>query len=261
MAGELAHLGSHIDGRAIERMLRAPDAQMSQSLLKKVGTLLTPENTRNLLGSEHAKTCTESLGKLENQCAKTAIAPVLSNIGAEHINTFRRQADSATLDLLYTVLTDAPGSFLPLIRKFITQQEQPFKHAQDCLKGLGTQETTFAAIAALVRKAIEEGQHPHPSEPPAAIYRYTHTGESSLDAPSEIRHFVPGRDKLDVSGIHRQLDRPLQWVNQLSGEPGEMQLHYSHAHNASVLVISGNRGELPFVAKVFSPLKESDVII
>ncbi|AZP73627.1 hypothetical protein EJJ20_24760 [Pseudomonas poae] len=45
------------------------------------------------------------------------------------------------------------------------------------------------------------------SAPPANIYRYLNTRESSLDAPSEIRDFVHGRDKLDVSGIRKQLNK------------------------------------------------------
>jgi hypothetical protein len=39
-----------------------------------------------------------------------------------------------------------------------------------------------------------------------------------------------------------------------------MQLKYSPIHNTSVLVISGNKGQDAFVAKVFGQLKETDLL-
>ena len=95
---------------------------------------------------------------------------------------------------------------------------------------------------------------------PHAVYRYLNTRESTLEAPSEIRDFAHGRDKLDVSGIGKQLNKKLQWVNRLSGASGEMHMKYSPTHDASVLVISGNLGEPAFVAKIVGKFKESDLV-
>lgn len=126
-------------------------------------------------------------------------------------------------------------------------------------------------IATEVRKANEALQYSHPddwarrrsdpvNEQHPNVYSFLNTRESTLDAPIEIREFVHGRDKLDVSGIRKQLNKKLQWVNTLSGISGEMQLKYSPTHDASVLVICGNQGEPAFVAKVFGKLKEADLV-
>ena len=142
---------------------------------------------------------------------------------------------------------------------------------QDYLSEVGTHAAQLNDIATLVRKVNEPLQFSLPDEvgrrrdaPDSVqqpnVYRYLSINESTLESPSEIRGFTSGRDKLDVSGIGKQLNQKLQWVNQLSGASGEMQLRYSPNQDASVLIISGNKDEPAFVAKVFGKLKETDVV-
>ncbi|WP_164486367.1 M10 family metallopeptidase C-terminal domain-containing protein [Pseudomonas synxantha] len=84
--------------------------------------------------------------------------------------------------------------------------------------------------------------------------------ESNFDAPKEVMDFDHNKDKLDVSAIRHQLgNKPLKLVESFSGASGEMQIHYCPANNASVVMISGNPGEPPFVVKVFGEVKYSNL--
>ncbi|MBF6029558.1 M10 family metallopeptidase C-terminal domain-containing protein [Pseudomonas sp. P115] len=152
-----------------------------------------------------------------------------------------------------------------------TPKQPDANAALPTLKAALEQASARFNIATEVRKANEALQYAHPddwarrrsepiSEQAPNVYSFLGTHESTLDSPVEIRGFVHGRDKLDVSRIRKQLNKKLLWVNQLSGRAGEMQLKYSPIHDASVLVISGNQGEPAFVAKVFGKLKETDLV-
>ena len=84
--------------------------------------------------------------------------------------------------------------------------------------------------------------------------------ESSFNAPKEVLDFDQNRDKLDVSAIRLQLgNKPLKLVENFSGASGEIQIHYSPAHNTSVVTIAGNPGEPPFVAKIFGEVRYSNL--
>lgn len=271
MMQDLNDLDTEVDMAAIERMLRAPDSIAAKALFEKIKALLTPENLKALLKDGNGASFAPTLGRIETRFIKGAIEPHLTPLEREQVEAYRKHVDSQLFNLKYQLSTAAPDSRLEMIRSFAKQIDNPLEAARGRLKELGAKATVFYDIATLVRKSIEALQYAHVDnweqrqyEPDKVkqpnIYRYTHIGESSLDSPSEIRGFVHGQDKLDVSGIQKQLNKPLHWVNQLSGASGEMQLRYSRENNASVLVISGPPGEPPFVVKVFGQLKENDLL-
>ena len=90
-------------------------------------------------------------------------------------------------------------------------------------------------------------------------YRFNALSDSRLDAPREISGFMAG-DKLDLSGIRNQLNKPLQRVERFSGASAEMQIHYLPSTGTSVIAVSGNPGEPPFVLKVFGQVRYSDIV-
>ncbi|KAA6175057.1 hypothetical protein F3K53_20585 [Pseudomonas veronii] len=275
MKQSLTDLGAQVNRSTVEHMLRDPTSRGSIDTFNKIGTLLTTDKISTLLSGPDANDNVKVLEKVESQLSKDAIDTVLSPFEAEQVDSYRNHVESALFDLKYRLMTAPLESRFDLVRRFASKKHEPLLDIQDNLAQANARATSLCSISALVRKAIGSLKFPHPTDlenriptdtphKPCTvrpnIYRYTSIQESSLDAPSEVRDFVHGQDKLDVSGIRRQLNKPLQWVHQLSGASGEMQLKYSPTTNTSVLVISGNPSEPAFVAKIFGQLKETDLL-
>ncbi|NVZ72861.1 M10 family metallopeptidase C-terminal domain-containing protein [Pseudomonas costantinii] len=269
---ELNDLCARLDRKMVDRMMREPESKESKANFDKISTLLTPDNIKCLLQGPNATSCTQLLAKIETQLNKNSTDTVLKPIEAEQVEAYRKYVDAALFNLKANLMKAAPGSRFEMVRNFSRQKHAPLTSIQDYMKDLEAKSKHLCDIATQVRKVNEPLQYAHLDDwdrrdhygsdckQHPKTYSFTHASESTLDRPSEIRNFVTDRDKLDVTGIRRQLNKPLQWVNQLSGASGEIQLKYSRPNNASVLVISGNQGEPAFVAKIFGQVKEKDLL-
>lgn len=268
---ELYELGNRVGKHTVEHILRNPDSKASTQLIGRMTTLLTSEKINTLLSTGNAPTSKKNLDQIRTHLSEEAINAVVKPLEAVQINAYRNYVEASLFDLKYRLMTAPQESRFNMIRSFANQKSETLTGIQDYLNEIGTKTAQLNDIATLVRKVNEPLQFSHPDEvgrrrdaPDSVqqpnVYRYLSINESTLESPSEIRGFTSGRDKLDVSGIGNQLNQKLQWVNQLSGASGEMQLRYSPNQDASVLIISGNKDEPAFVAKVFGKLKETDVV-
>ena len=275
MKQDLADLGVQVDRSAVERMVRDPTSKASVAVFNKISALLTADKINSLLSEPNANDNVKALSGVEAQLGKDAIDAVVTPLEAEQIEAYQRYVDSALFNLKARLMNAPLESRFDIVRNFAGKKHEHLTGIEDYLVEVNAKATSLCSISALVKKAIGSLQFAHhndwdnrvptdtrdkPCKDRPNIYSYANIHESSLDSPSEVRDFVQGRDKLDVSRIRRQLNKTLQWVHQLSGASGEMQLKYSPIHNTSVLVISGNKGEDAFVAKVFGQLKETDLL-
>lgn len=269
---ELKNLRAQLDRNTVERMLRAPDAKESQAFMQKIDTLLTAESIKSLLRGPDAHSRAKDLNAIENLFSEHSIEAVLDPIQSEQVESYRNYVDAALFNLKAGLMNASPGSRFDMVRAFSKREQPALTTIQHYMTDLASKSKHLCDIATLVRKHSEGLQyaladdwdrgHQYPSghENHPMIYSFSNTGESTLDQPSEIRNFVTGRDKLNLTGISRQLNKPLQSVNRLSGESGEIQLKYSREHNASVLVVTGNRGTPALVAKIFGHVTDKDLV-
>jgi len=269
---QLKQLCDQLDRKSVERLMRDPESRESIANFNTIDKLLTPDNLKCLLSGPNATSCFKILARIETQLNKDSIDAVLSPIETEQVGAYRNYVEAALFALKASLMKASPGSRFDMVRAFARQEHAPLTSIQDSMRSLEAKGNHLCDIATQVRKVTEPLQYAHLEDwqrrdhyesdckNHPKTYSFTHTLESTLDHPCEIRNFVTDRDKLDVTGIRRQLNKPLHWVNQLSGASGEMQLKYSRAHNASVLVISGNQGEPALVAKIFGQVKENDLL-
>lgn len=259
------------DNSTVKRALCDPNATSSAAFISSLNTVFTQEHVDTLLRSPQAQAYTTALSEIGTHLNNDTINAALSPLEAEQIDAYRKCVDSALFGLKYQLFNAPVGARFDLVRRFAGNKQGALTDIERRLGGLGATAANLFNIATEVKRVNESLQYSHPDDwdrrrnepdsgPQANVYRYLNTRESSLDAPSEIRDFVHGRDKLDVSGIRKQLNTKLYWVNQLSGASGEMQLKYSPTHDASVLVISGSRGDPAFVAKIYGQFKETDLV-
>ncbi len=273
MEREINALGAQLGRKMVEGMLRSPDTAESQAYFNKIDTLLTPDTLKGVLNGPNPKACTQALTLIETQLNKNAINSALNPIETEQVEAYRNYIDSAMFNLKASLMSAPPETRFEMVRAFSRREHAPLTNIQHYINTLKDKSEHLCDIATQVREAIGALQFAHPEEwrkddyrePAGALhartYSFAHMNESTLEHPSEIRNFVTGRDKLDLSGIGRQLNKPLQCVNRLSGHSGEIQLHYSRAKNTSVVSVSDNRGQTAFVVKVFGQVKERDLSV
>lgn len=272
MERALNDLSNQLDRKMVEHMMRAPKSNASKAIHDELDTLTTPHHLKSLLSGPNAASCTKDFAKIEAQLKKESIGAVLDPISDEQVEAYRSYVGSALFDLKANLMNSSVGSRFELVRAFARKQHPQLTSIQDYINELNTKSKHLCDIATQVNKAIGALQYAHhddwePRNLPepdhdkySKTFSFTNTAQSTLEHPCEIRNFVTDRDKIDVTEIRQQLNKPLQCVNQLSGASGEIQLKYSRANNASVLVISGDRGEPALVAKVFGEVKEKDLL-
>ncbi|MGF6097425.1 M10 family metallopeptidase C-terminal domain-containing protein [Pseudomonas sp. 18175] len=268
---DLDSLASRVGKDSIAALIRDPSAQTSTDLRNTLTHVLTADKINALLSHPNAQACSKTLTEITTHLNQEALDAVLTPHEEEQVDAYRKYVEAELFNLKYRLSSAPASSRFNLIRASIDQKHHYLTDIQQHLNVVAQRATCLYDIATLAKNANEPLKYLHPDDwdrrrdesqnvPSPAIFRYNHTSESTLDAPSEIKNFVHGRDKLDVSGISKQLNKALQWVNQLSGASGEIQLNYSPDHNASVLVISGNKGQPAFVARIEGRLKETDLV-
>ena len=264
-------LGARVGKTTVEHTLKNMDPTATTELINDFNTVLSPDKINTMVRSPNARASTETLTKIATHLNEDAINAVLTPLEAEHIERYRQHVEASLFNLKYQLMNAPVEGRFDLVRRFADTKPGAMVDVENRLANVWSQASSLINIATEVKKANESLQYSHPddwdrrrSEPVSVqqpnVYSFFNTNESTLDAPYEIKDFVHGRDKVDVSGIRKQLNTKLQWVNQLSGLSGEMQLKYSPTQDASVLVISGNQGEPAFVAKIFGKIKETDLV-
>lgn len=274
MQREVNDLGTQLNKKKVERILRNPHSESSEAILNKIDSLLTRDNIKHLMTGPNSQASTHTLNKIGTQLNEQSMSAVLNPIEAEQVEAYRKYVDSAIFDLKASLMKASPESRFEMVRSFAKKEHAPLTNIQRYMDHLKEKSTHLCDIATQVREVNEALQYALPdhwdrrdgyeeaaSKAHARTYSFNKINESTLDRPSEIRDFVTDRDKLDLRGIRRQLKKQLRSVAQLSGASGEVMLNHSPAHNSTVVVVSGNQGEPAFVAKVFGRVKEQDLSI
>ncbi|MGX5796948.1 M10 family metallopeptidase C-terminal domain-containing protein [Pseudomonas sp. E2-15] len=271
--GELKELSAQLTPATVELMMRHPESDESKAHYDKIDRVLTPDNIKGMLAGKNAASCRKTLAKIETQLKKESIDTALDPISNEQVEAYRRHVESILFDLKVRLIMAPDEKRFEIASDSFRKEDPRLTSIQHYINDVYAKSKHLYDIATEVHKAIGALQIAHPEglepekyrEPDHAkhskTYSFSNTAASTLEHPSEIRNFVADRDKIDVTGISKQLNKPLHWVNQLSGASGEMQLKYSRENNASVLVISGIKGEPALVAKIFGQVKEKDLLI
>lgn len=267
----LTDLSARLDRKTVESMLHSPEARASKTTLNDINRLLTPGHFKCALNGPNAQPYLSALGRIETHLNTDSIEAILTPLETRQVEAYRKYVDATLFELKAQLMSAPLGSRFDMVRAFADKKHAPLAEIEDYLDALNARAKHLCDIATEVRKVNEPLQYGHSDDwekrhydaqckQHPNCYTFINTLESTVERPCEIRDFVQGRDTLDVSSIGRQLNTPLHHVNRLSGASGEMQVTYSRANNASVLVISAHRGEPAFVAKIFGHVTEKDVV-
>ena len=286
-APQLARLRALTSRENITEMLRNPDSQQTAQQLAEIRSLLSKDNVKSLLQGPDADE------------ARKVITEVKERLGQSSLQkTHERSSHIEVPGLSPQEIRDRTSSSDPeeSFSQF-RQIENELRIEESYARQRMRKSTPLASALFDIAKEVGLGEPtPQPdNSPPAAdslkpnnsnsnsnnnsgnssnsnsnsnnprvdngqTFTFHNTRDSNFDAPKEVMDFDQNKDKLDVSAIRNQLgNKPLKLVENFSGASGEMQIHYSPANNTSVVMISGNPGEPPFVVKVFGEVRYSNL--
>lgn len=267
-ATQLAQLRALTSQQNITNMLRAPNSHETSGQVTTIRSLLSRENVKSLL---HGPDADE---------ARKLITDVKERLGQSSLQMIHDRSSHI----------EDPGLSLEEIRERTStlDPEAGFNCAMQIERDLRIeklsaiqrmrQSTPLASALFDIGKEADLGNPPpqpdNPTPPAESLthnnnvrndngqtFTFRNTRESSFDAPEQVMDFDHHRDKLDVSAIRNQLgNTPLKLVGNFSGASSEVQIHYSPAHNTSVVMISGNPGESPFVVKALGEVRYGNLI-
>lgn len=237
----------------IEKMLREPDSNESKALFDRSKKLVNEINT----SPPHSAARANTLGALVKQLSHDKISAQANNaineMGEKHIKQLEldnlsqiaKAFDSDGIEDSVAYIKNTQNSLADLKRRF-----SGIESTAKSLEEMGTQ------LNATLR--------PSPANTPynadANTYRYGSFSESPLNSPSEIKEFN-SNDKIDLTNLQRQLNKPLRLVENFSGASGEMQIHYLPSTRTSVLIVANDSGQPPMVIKVFGELRQRNLVI
>ncbi|MCR4539147.1 M10 family metallopeptidase C-terminal domain-containing protein [Pseudomonas sp. 18.1.10] len=236
----------------IKQLMRNPDSPESKALMEKTRARLTPEKIQAMVqgpkGEANAQTL-KAIGKHLNN----------DEIDSDLAETKKQMVEEKTKELSrrnFEMLTQAFDggsieSFVGNIKRLEDDRaamQKQFSAANNAAKGLGD-----------IGSSLTEDNVNKMRRDPGKTYSYNSTSESTLDAPSEIRDFT-ANDKLDLRGIQKQLNKPLQVVDNFSGASGEVKIDYSQSTKTSVVSVSGEPGKPPLVVKVFGEVRRENLM-
>jgi hypothetical protein len=276
---DFQELGAQINQETVRCMLRDPTSKSSKALSRTLNSLVTQEKISALLKcTKNGNATAKTLNEIKNHVNKDTIDTAMTPIESEQIQAYAKAVDSALFNLKYSLMNAAPSARFDMTRSFANRPIESVQEIEAYLKDVASIASGLCSIAEVVEAlsgSLKFAENIYVNNPrsdddvnrartdrlhQSHIYSYARTDEGSIDTPSEIRKFVHGRDKIDVSGIRKQLGKVLESVNQFSGASGEILVKYSNLTETSVLAISGNNGEPAFVAKVFGKLTEKDLL-
>lgn len=280
-APRLAQLRALASRESITQMLREPNSQETAQKLAEIRSLLSKENVKSMLQGPDADEARKLITEVKERLGQSSLQKIHDQ--SSHIE---RPGLSPQEIRDRTASSDPEESFSQSMQVF-----DELRIEESYAKQRVRQSTPLASALFDIGKELDLGEPaPQPdNSPPAAdslkpdnnndnniqshqstrnnlrtnnsqTFTFRAIHESNFDAPKEVMDFDHNKDKLDVSAIRHQLgNKPLKLVENFSGASGEMQIHYCPANNASVVMISGNPGEPPFVVKVFGEVRYSNL--
>lgn len=249
----------------IQQVFRDPKAKQSREILEQAHALLTQGNINTVAKGANATTNVSLLGTIGNQLTNDRLDPFLASAIKAAGRAMINEQQLKFLDSI-SGLFEGDG-----LESGVRNSEHFIANLENLKRNFGDMEATKKSLTNfgglltkdkldVASKSAPEAQSTAENAPLSpSTYRFSAIEESPLDSPLEIRTFRRG-DKIDLSGIRSQLNKPLQPVEQLSGASAEVQLRYLAATNTSVIAITGNPGSAPFVVKVFGEVRRDNLI-
>lgn len=236
----------------IREIVRDPNSPKSKAILERLHERLTPEKFEAMLQGPNGEANARKLKAIGKALNKGEIDSNLSEIKNQITEQKIKELLLRTIEMLTKAFDE--GGIEGIVGSTKRWQDEKdsmakqFSESSSAAKGLNDIGSSLS----------EDNVNKTQRRPPGVTYSYDRLSESTLDAPSEIRNFS-ANDKLDLSGIRKQMNKPLQAVNQFTGASGEVKIDYSPSTNSSVVSVSGNPGESPFVVKVFGEVRQSNL--
>ncbi|WHT78907.1 M10 family metallopeptidase C-terminal domain-containing protein [Pseudomonas rhodesiae] len=265
---DLSDLNTALTQDNINQMVRDPDAESSRALIARTRALLTPANMRTMLGGPNASTNAATLEGLRQRLGKQVLTETQQSASNDAEQELIDQMKLHLLENLGKIYEGGLGT-----DEILKDYNMSRKHIDAMKRDQSAREASVRTLydigGSLSKEKLSALRTPEPASATAQVaerltrqrntYRFNALSDSRLDAPREISGFMAG-DKLDLSGIRNQLNKPLQRVERFSGASAEMQIHYLPSTGTSVIAVSGNPGEPPFVLKVFGQVRYSDIV-
>lgn len=265
---DLSDLNTALTQDNINQMVRDPDAESSRALIARARALLTPANMRTMLGGPNASTNAATLEGLRQRLGKQVLTETQQSASSDAEQALIDQMKLHHLENLGKIYDGGLGT-----DEILKDYNMSRKHIDAMKRDQSAREASVRTLydigGSLSKEKLSALRTPEPASATAQVaerltrqrntYRFNALSDSRLDAPREISGFMAG-DKLDLSGIRNQLNKPLQRVERFSGASAEMQIHYLPSTGTSVIAVSGNPGEPPFVLKVFGQVRYSDIV-
>lgn len=265
---DLSDLNTALTQDNINQMVRDPDAESSRALIARTRALLTQANMRTMLGGPNASTNAATLEGLRQRLGKQVLTETQQSASNDAEQELIDQMKLHHLENLGKIYDGGLGT-----DEILKDYNMSRKHIDAIKRDQSAREASVRTLydigGSLSKEKLSALRTPEPASATAQVaerltrqrntYRFNALSDSRLDAPREISGFMAG-DKLDLSGIRNQLNKPLQRVERFSGASAEMQIHYLPSTGTSVIAVSGNPGEPPFVLKVFGQVRYSDIV-
>lgn len=265
---DLSDLNTALTQDNINQMVRDPDAESSRALIARTRALLTPANMRTMLGGPNASTNAATLEGLRQRLGKQVLTETQQSASNDAEQELIDQMKLHHLENLGKIYDGGLGT-----DEILKDYNMSRKHIDAMKRDQSAREASVRTLydigGSLSKEKLSALRTPEPASATAQVaerltrqrntYRFNALSDSRLDAPREISGFMAG-DKLDLSGIRNQLNKPLQRVERFSRASAEMQIHYLPSTGTSVIAVSGNPGEPPFVLKVFGQVRYSDIV-
>ena len=236
----------------IKQILRHPNSPRSKMLVEKIRSRLTPETIHAMLHGPNGDANAIKLKVIGKHLATDEVDTNLAAVQREMIDEKITRLKSHNIEMLINAF-DSDGI------EGITQNIIQWRDEKAAMRKEFSESSKSAKSFHEMGRSLSEDNVNKIRRDPGKTYSYNRISESTLDAPSEIRSFSSS-DKLDLSGIRNQLNKPLQVVSTFTGASGEIKIDHSQSTNTSVVSVSGNPGEPPMAVKVFGEVRRSNLV-
>lgn len=236
----------------IKQMVRNPNSPESKALIEQTRARLTPEKIQNMVQGPNGEANAQKLKAIGKHLNKDEIDSGLAETKKQMVEQKIKELSYRNVEMLTQAFNgDGIEGVIGNIKRLQDEEasmQKQFSDANRAAKGLGD-----------IGSSLTEDNVDKMRRDPGKTYSYNSTSESTLDAPSEIRDFT-ANDKLDLRGIQKQLNKPLQVVDSFSGASGEVKIDYSQSSKTSVVSVSGEPGTPPLVVKVFGEVRRENLM-
>ena len=236
----------------IKQIVRNPNSPESKAVIEKTRARLTPEKIQAMVQGPNGEANAEKLKTIGKHLNKDEIDSGLAESKKQIVEQKIKELSYRNVEMLTQAFNgDGIEGVISNIKRLEDEEasmQKQFADSNSAAKGLGD-----------IGSSLTEDNVNKMRRDPGKTYSYSSTSESTLDAPSEIRDFK-ANDKLDLRGIQKQLNKPLQVVNSFSGASGEVKIDYSPSTKTSVVSVCGDPGKPPLVVKVFGEVRRENLM-